>query len=344
MAHHYRAGSDAEGVTIETFLLKIVGLKPRAALKRAFTARHIRLNGRVADRLQILHRNDTIEINDAASGLHTPAQATLLPNAQLALEILTQTQEFIACAKAAGMNTHPLRPDDHTTVLNALIARFPETARPCRLDKPLEGTLLHRLDRGTSGVLLAARDTAAFELLRQHWSSAKFEKVYLAWVNGYVTQGGRLELQLYHDPKSTKRMVAIENSSEGRRAVTSFMPIKTVTLTNHEPVTLLLIRIHTGVMHQIRATFKALGHPVLCDPIYLQKTPTAAAGKFTLHRLDRDTDALLQRLHARVAPIGEPDPEAVPEQGFFLHALWLRSPEVPGLEQGITAPIPRYFG
>ncbi len=340
MLHQYRAGLNDEGITIETFLLKIIGLKPRAALKRAFTARFIKLNGRVTDRHAILHAEDTIEISPGA-GLHRGVEERLTPNPALTLEILVSKPDWIAVAKPAGLNTHPHQPDELQTALNALIAVYPETAQALRPDKPLEGALVHRLDRGTSGILVAARTPSAFEQLRKQWSASAMEKVYLAWVVGYITDGGRLELWLDHDPKSSKRMVASENPDKGRRAVTSFIPLKVVTLTTHEPVTLVLIRLHTGVMHQIRATFKAIGHPVLGDPVYLQRTSVLAPERFKRHALDGETQRILKHVQTLITHVIEPDPEALPEQGFFLHAVWLRLPE---MADGILATVPKYFG
>ena len=344
MLHHYRAEANTDGITIETYLLKVAGLSPRTALKKAFTTRQIRINGRVVDRQQIVHTGDTIEIDAKATGLHARSEATITANPELPLIVLLETPSWIAIAKPAGQNAHPLHPEESQTSLNGLVARYPETAISCRPDKPLEGQLVHRLDRGTSGILLCARNQATFDLCRKQWGSPAMEKIYLAWVTGYLTEGRRLDLRLDHDPKSNRRMIAVDNPEKGRHAVTSFIPIKTVTLANHEPVTLVLIRLHTGVMHQIRASFKAIGHPVLCDPIYLQKTAVPSPERFKPQPLDRDTYHLLEELRLRVVTLAEPDPESVPEQGFFLHALWLRVPGIPLLEGGILAPVPKYFG
>ena len=97
-----------------------------------------------------------------------------------------------------GMACIPLDADERGTVANALAARFPETAGVG--DTPLEAGVLHRIDGGTSGVVLAARSQAVFEAMRRQFRARGVCKEYVALFEGAVTAPGRLEHLLAHQP------------------------------------------------------------------------------------------------------------------------------------------------
>lgn len=393
-----QAAASEQGCTVEEHLLKHAGLRPRSALKLAFRGGRVLVQGKPAARTRALRVGERIEVVALEQGeFFSAADAVAVPNAELDLDVALTTPELVVICKPAGQNAHPLRPTETDTALNALVARFPETAAPLRSGRPLEGGLLHRLDRGTSGLLACARTAEAWERLRGVWrwrggeKNGGLEKIYLAWVTGHLSASGRFEVELGHDPRSSRRMVVVPSESRSKvqsqsavgnqysagslkgswRAITSILPVTTRLLENHEPATLVLLRLHTGVMHQIRATLAFLGHPVLGDRVYPQKrfglseatahrlsattapgrsdapiTPSMAPAPHSLAReLDPPTERLLCAFQEKL-DIGRdgPDPGALPENGFFLHALSLRAPSEPALASGVVAPPPAYFG
>lgn len=354
---HFAVGNIATVLTVEFYLLHEANLGPRAALKRAFQQKRVRINGRAARRNTELKAGDRVEIlaqtgedQNSAPDLFVRSNQALEPNPGLELKLLRESSGLLVIAKPAGQSVHPLRPASRDTTLNAIAARYTDAAQPLRGPKHLlEGGLIHRLDRGTSGVLVCARTPESFAAVHSAWRARDVEKVYLAWVAGYVESEGRIEVRLEHDQGSRKRMWIARTADAGWPAHTSFSPLAVATLATHEPVTLLLIRIHTGVMHQIRATFAAFGTPVLGDEVYPQSIfARVDRGRPQLEKnllpLETTTTTLFKRLRGRFrAGALAPDPSALPVQGFFLHSWYLRAPPISELKDEIFAPIPEYF-
>ncbi|MBI2606245.1 MAG: RluA family pseudouridine synthase [Deltaproteobacteria bacterium] len=339
---------------IESFLRDHAGLQPRSKIKRAFLSGGIRLNGKHVTRTRRIKTGDVVEVE--MDGLYLKAEARIAPNEKLPLVILTQTPELVAVNKPTGQNAHPLGPSETNTAINALASRFPETALAFRPEKPLEGGLVHRIDRGTSGILVCARTREAWERIRRHWRAPSSEKVYLAWLTGALDAAMTVECWLARDPKSAKRMRVSPTKPLDRaawKAETSFLTIR-----HTELATLALIRIHTGVTHQIRATAQTLGHPVAGDAVYLNEKKHHAARIIHREPLAPATRALLESLRERIspenlggaasAPATKIQAKAPPRTGedagaFLLHALWLRVDGIEGLTAGIYCPPPGSF-
>jgi 23S rRNA pseudouridine1911/1915/1917 synthase len=174
------------------------------------------------------------------------------------LDVLHVDPRVVAIAKPAGVPSHPLRAGERGTAANALVARFPECAAAGRDAR--EAGLVHRLDRGTSGVLVAARDAAAWRALRAGLSSGGADKRYLALVAGHADPGAS-------DTPLCQRGRRAYLARPGDRGA---LPAETA----WEPVShaggLTLVRAHatTGRMHQVRAHLAAAGHPLAGDPLY----------------------------------------------------------------------------
>lgn len=347
-----KASAPDAGKAIDRWLGQDQGLGPRTALKKAFLERKILINGAPAQRTTKLRPGDVVII--LSESVFRREELRVQPNGALSLDVLVETQELVVVNKPAGQSVHPLKPTDATTTLSALASQYPDCATTMAPDRPLEGGLVHRLDRGTSGLLTCARTPQAWKQLRELWATREIEKVYLAWVEGFLERQGRVEFFLSHDPKSRKRMQADPMPPKGEkswRALSSFMPVRTALLPSHEPVTLVAVRIHTGVMHQIRVSMATLGHPVLGDDVYSglrSKRPSPAVLAAVTH-MEEQTHVLLDDVRYRAllkssSPTPEPTPELLPLNGFFLHAAWLRARSIPALASGIYASPPPHFG
>ncbi|MCQ2395321.1 MAG: RluA family pseudouridine synthase [Kiritimatiellae bacterium] len=208
------------------------------------------------------------ELLEAADNLVTPIAGPL----SLAFE----DEAILAFDKPAGMPVQPLTCRETGTLMNAVVARYPE-CRPLG-DLPLMAGALHRIDADTSGLVLVARTAAAFENLRAQFAAQTVKKTYLALVEGSVAVGGTLENDLVHDPtlpfcrmidKSRVRANGRFQISDLKllHAVTSFRPIGHTTVENEER-TLLEVTIFTGVTHQIRAQLALAGLHIVNDRLY----------------------------------------------------------------------------
>ncbi len=206
---------------------------------------------RAGDRVHIVQMLEAVDLRVA-------------PNPALPLEILFQDADLVAVNKPAGMAVHPLRPEETDTLANALVARFPEIAELG--DQPLLAGVAHRIDTGTSGLVLAARTAAAFASLRAQFAARQVCKTYLALVAGVVKQDGTLTHDLAHHPTCRGRMVDVRSLRVPERpmhAVTAYRVLRRVGAN-----TLLEVTIYTGVTHQIRCQLALIEHPLLGDTLY----------------------------------------------------------------------------
>src|SRR6478609_4989947 len=150
-----------------------------AAARRLLLAGAVRVDGRrprKGAKVGASEGGATLEIDDAAlaSAHGLPAmRAPIAPDPTAAVAVVFEDAALVAIAKPAGMPSHPLAADQRGTAANAIVARFPECAAAS--PDPREGGLVHRLDAGTSGVLIAARSRAAWTSLRAALSQAGCE-------------------------------------------------------------------------------------------------------------------------------------------------------------------------
>jgi 23S rRNA pseudouridine1911/1915/1917 synthase len=184
----------------------------------------------------------------------------LAPVAQpeLLLEVLHVDAALVAVAKPAGLPSQPLRAGETGTVANALVARFPECAAAGR--DPREAGLVHRLDRGTSGALIAARDAATWQTLRRAFAGGEVEKRYLALVAGAVGDGS-CDAPLRQVGR--RAVLARADSTAALPAATGWRAIAA-----GPGVTLLAVTAATGRMHQVRAHLAHIGAPITGDTLY----------------------------------------------------------------------------
>ena len=217
-----------------------------------------------------------------------PPDAPPLLAEEMALAVLHEDDHLLAVDKPAGVVVHPTWGHRAGTLLNGLLWR-------AALDGTGDGAawrprLLHRLDRGTSGVMLVAKTPLAQRVLARAWQRREVEKEYLAVVLGRPeARAGRVDLAISRDPQDPKRRIA---GPDGRPSVTRW-ELLAETPEGADPVALLRCRPETGRTHQIRVHLAAAGMPIAGDPLYGDGAPpslsprlaslVAALGRHALH-------------------------------------------------------------
>jgi len=233
----------------------------RAFCRRAVEDGTVTVNGRLCLKGYKLRAGDTV----TAVRLKEACDNRVWPDASVPVQVVFEDAWLVAANKPAGLPVHPLTCEEHGTLMNGLVARYPELA--ALGDQPLMAGALHRIDTGTSGLVLAARTAAAFENLRAQFSAQTAEKVYLALVEGHVAVPGRLTHELSHDPAlpHCKMVDARSLAAPDRRmrAETAYAPLELV-----GPYSLLEVTIRTGVTHQIRCQLALGGWPIVNDTLY----------------------------------------------------------------------------
>ncbi len=241
---------DAAGLRVDVWLAGALAL-PRARVKELLDRGAVRIGGRPPRKGDRTVAGATVEVTLEREDPRP------VPQPELPLSILHLDPQLVAMDKPAGMPSHPLEPGERGTVVNALVARHPECVDASA--DPREGGLVHRLDSLTSGVLLAARTPEAWRTVREAFTGRRVDKRYLAVVTGPVADDGEIDLPLRHRGDHVEPAL----SGGGREARSAFQ-----VLARSADAALLEVRIHTGVLHQIRAHLAAIGAPVLGDTSY----------------------------------------------------------------------------
>lgn len=188
-----------------------------------------------------------------------PAPAPASPRAEeLPLRILYEDPDLVVLDKPAGMVVHPAAGHSGGTLVNALLHHVKDLSG---IGGELRPGIVHRLDRGTSGVMVVAKNDHAHQELSRQFADREVEKEYVALVWGVVQAGRRIDAPIGRDPEHRQKM-----STRARRARSA---VTRVTFARHlKGVTLAKIAIATGRTHQIRVHLSAIGHPIVGDPTY----------------------------------------------------------------------------
>jgi 23S rRNA pseudouridine1911/1915/1917 synthase len=205
-----------------------------------------------------------------------PAQASPEPE-ELPLRIIFQDPDVVVLDKPAGMVVHPAAGHTGGTLVNALLHHVKDLSG---VGGELRPGIVHRLDRGTSGVMVVAKHDRAHQELSRQFSDREVEKEYIALVWGVVQAGRRIDAPIGRDPEHRQKM-----STRARRARSA---VTRVTYSHHlKGVSLLNVAIATGRTHQIRVHLSAIGHPIVGDATYGGVHRRVAANLRAIMRLER---------------------------------------------------------
>jgi 23S rRNA pseudouridine1911/1915/1917 synthase len=234
----------------------------------------VTVNGRHIGKGATVAPGDNVLVNQA------PQSLALEPNARLKIEVLYEDASVLVVNKPGSIPCHPLKPGEQDTVINAVVADYPEVAQIG--DKPLEGGLVHRLDNGTSGALIIARNPDAFALIRRAIRCGNVSRRYLALCAVTVAQAGEISTPIAHHPKNRRKMITIPLDT----ALAGAQPAATIVepLERLSGSSLIEVQPRTGRRHQIRIHLKSIGYPLLGDTLYGgQEVVELAPGRFWLH-------------------------------------------------------------
>jgi 23S rRNA pseudouridine1911/1915/1917 synthase len=261
---------------LDHYLVRLGWARSRRAAREMLAGGMVRVNGRVLRKGEMVGGGDAVEIAEIS------ALPALAPDPKVKIEILFRDSAMLVVNKPAPMACHPLRPGERGTVMNGVVAAFPEAAAAG--DNPREGGLVHRLDNGTSGALLVALQPVAFTTLREAIRAGRVRRDYQALVVGHLKESLEIEKSLAHDPRNARRMMAVAANAAGARiAATLIEPIREP-VRHYGDFTLVAARPRTGMRHQIRVHLAEAGHPIAGDALYGgPPLDTLADGRFWLH-------------------------------------------------------------
>lgn len=240
-------------IRLDQFLSEMTGCSRSRA---AFLIRQglIRLNESTA---KPAHR---LKPGDSVSGLLPAVSPRCVMPESIPLDILVEDKDLVIINKPPGLVVHPAPGHHQATLVNGLLARYPDII-DTGIDKDRPG-IVHRLDKDTSGVIIIARTQTAFDRLSMMFASREISKIYLALVFGAPGQkAGSIHLPIGRHKTNRKKMST--KSAKTRQAETHWRVIK-----RFEGASLLEVSIKTGRTHQIRVHCAESGTPVVGDHTY----------------------------------------------------------------------------
>jgi len=225
---------------------------PRNQVQKWIRDGQVRVNGRASRPSAALNLGDRVECEPPA-----PVEDRVLPESG-DLALLYEDADLAVLDKPAGLTVHPGAGQASGTLAHFLLARYPEMAG---VGGPGRPGIVHRLDKGTSGVMVVARTAGAYHALARAFASRAVTKTYLAVVYGEPKPAaGTVEAAIGRHPERRKEMTV---RRDGRPARTDYR-----TLASRAGIALLELGLGTGRTHQIRVHMKHLGYPLVGDPVY----------------------------------------------------------------------------
>lgn len=278
---------EESGNRIDKFLTQRLGSEKETGFIRADFIRAIRngkilINGKKIKPAYILKEGDVIKVEMEKK------EKGIIPNPKVDFEIIYHNENFAVINKPAGLLTHPTEHGETDTLVNGLVARFPEilTVHDDSPESWKRPGIVHRLDKDTSGILIVALNQKTLAQLKKLFQEKKIQKKYWAVVRGKIAERkGVIDIPIARASNYRKQIAASgKTRAKIRSAVTEYEVLR-----EGKNYSLVEIFPRTGRTHQIRLHFFTLGHSIAGDKLYGKKRK----GIFSAEKFSR------QLLHAK---------------------------------------------
>lgn len=259
---------EAKGLRLDAFLTGEIEDLTRSAAAKLIEDGRVRVNGRETAKSFKLSGGETVEVE-----LPEPEPIDAVPQ-DIPLDVVYEDEDVIVINKPSGMVVHPAPGHPDGTMVNALLHHCGESLSG--IGGALRPGIVHRIDRDTSGLIIAAKNDMAHQGLSAQLSDHTLARTYECIVVGSMkTDKGTVDAPIARDARDRKRMAVV---SGGRNAVTHWEVIA-----RYPGFTHLRCRLETGRTHQIRVHMAHLGHPILGDTVYGAKKAVAGLQGQCLH-------------------------------------------------------------
>lgn len=261
------------GTRLDVFVASAFEQASRSAVRRWIDEGAVLVDGQARKAGHALKSGEMVSVSPP------PPQPLDLQPEPIPLKIVYEDESLLVIDKPAGLVVHPGAGIRQGTLANALLHHLRQVSR----SDTVRPGIVHRLDKGTSGLMVAAKSEAAHQALSAQFKQREVEKRYLTLVHGRLrAESGRIDAPLGRDPERRTRMST--RSRSPRQALTEYRVLRRL-----REFTLVEVRLHTGRTHQIRVHFEHLGHPVAGDPTYSarRRLPVSAPARKALEKLGR---------------------------------------------------------
>ena len=260
--------SEGGGVRLDSFLAASLPELTRSAAARLIETGQVMVDGGTASKSARLSGGEAVEVS-----LPEPEAAEALPQ-DIPLDVAYEDEDVIVVNKPAGLVVHPAPGHPDGTLVNALLYHCGDSLSG--VGGALRPGIVHRIDRDTSGLIIAAKNDAAHQALAAQLSDHTLARTYEAVVVGALREdGGTVDAPIGRCPSDRKKMAVVPG---GRRAVTHWEVLERFPGLTH-----VRCRLETGRTHQIRVHMAHLGHPIYGDTVYGGKKPVPGLTGQCLH-------------------------------------------------------------
>jgi 23S rRNA pseudouridine1911/1915/1917 synthase len=277
-----------EGKRIDTFLADKFPDHSRSYFQKLIISGKVLLNRMSTKPRIILKEGDRIQVIFAEQKLESLPKPEKMP-----LDIIYEDANVIIINKPAGIVVHPAAGNESGTIVNALIQRFPEITEAISSNELLARQrpgLVHRLDKDTSGVLVAAKNSRTMHSISRQIQHRDIKKIYMAICLGWPKENsGRLINYLGRDKKNRQKMTEV-GADRGKEAISEYRVVDHFLGPDNAKISLIEFDIKTGRTHQIRVQSSTIGYPIIGDIIY--------GNKISLN-ISKTLQAKRQMLHAK---------------------------------------------
>ncbi len=267
MTRELTAATEHAGVRLDAFL-SADGALTRSQAARLIAEGRVRVNGKPAAKSARLSGGETVTVDVPQ------LRETALPPQDIPLDVVYEDDDVIVVNKPTGLVVHPAPGHPDGTLVNALLHHCGDSLSGIGGEK--RPGIVHRIDRDTSGLIIAAKNDAAHLALSAQLKDHSLSRTYECLVTGNMKQdSGTVDAPIGRSSADRKKMAVVPT---GRRAVTHWEVIA-----RYPGVTHLRCRLETGRTHQIRVHMAHIGHPILGDTVYGAKKPVPGLTGQCLH-------------------------------------------------------------
>ena len=241
----------------------------RSRIRQLIDGGDVLVNGATAKPAHRLRQGDLVQVSVP------PPRPAVAVAQDMPIDVVYQDADLVVIDKPAGLAAHPGPGHPDRTLVNGLLALCPDIQG---IGGEIRPGIVHRLDKDTSGLMIAAKNERAHHNLSQQIKDRQVEKVYLALVEGAPSpESDEIEVPIGRDPRRRTRMAV---TAEGRESRTSYRLLELA-----GRFSLLELTLHTGRTHQARVHLAWLGHPLLGDATYGRRSPLLSRHFLHAHRL-----------------------------------------------------------
>ena len=263
-----QAGPEDAGTRLDSFLAAGIDALTRSAAQRLIEGGQVTVNGRTVPKSCKLAGGELVAVT-----LPEPEPIDAVPQ-DIPLDVVYEDGDVIVVNKRAGLVVHPAPGHPDGTLVNALLHHCGGSLSG--VGGELRPGIVHRIDRDTSGLIIAAKNDAAHQALAAQLADHTLARTYEAVVVGALREdGGTVDAPIGRCPSDRKKMAVVPN---GKRAVTHWEVLE-----RFPGYTYVRCRLETGRTHQIRVHMAHLGHPIYGDTVYGGKKPVPGLTGQCLH-------------------------------------------------------------